>query len=131
MIEGLVTYERLVPGEAIGSVTLDVTPEDIADYREAVGGLDPEPPLSPGLAIAMMMRAYMRLMPRRPAGTIHASQKLSLGIPLAPSDRVTMVLRCAEKEQRKGRGWVRFETELRNQAGALVLGGEQWVVWAK
>jgi hypothetical protein len=131
MIEGLVTYERLVPGETIGSLTLDVTPEDIADYREVVGMPDLELPLSPGLAFALMMRAYMRLMPRRPPGTIHASQKVSLGVPLAAGDRVTMVLRCVEKERRKARGWVRFETELRNQAGALVLAGEQWTVWAR
>ena len=131
MIEGLVTYERLTPGESIGSLSLDITTRDIDDYRAIAGAADLELPLSPGLAIALMMRAYMRLMPTRPPGTIHASQKIRLGVPLAAGDRVTVALRCLEKERRKERGWVRFETEIRNQTGALVLAGEQWMVWAE
>jgi len=88
-------------------------------------------PLSPGLAVALMMRAYMRLMPIRPPGTVHASQKIRLGVSLVAGDRVTVRLRCVEKERRKERGWVRFETEIRSQLDALVLAGEQWMVWAK
>ncbi|MGH6883699.1 MaoC family dehydratase [Hypericibacter sp.] len=131
MIEGLVTYERLMPGAKIGSLSLDIAAADIDDYRRITAGTDLELPLSPGLAVALMMRAYMRLMPERPPGSIHASQKLRLGVPLAAGDRVTVALRCAEKERRKERGWVRFETEIRNQASALVLASEHWVVWGQ
>jgi acyl dehydratase len=127
MTEDLVTYERLAPGEKIGSLSLDITAADIEDYRAIMGMEDM--PLSPGLAVALMMRAYMRLMPKRPPGTIHASQKIRLGVPLAAGDRVTVALRCVEKERRKERGWIRFGTEIRNQSEALVLAGEQWMVW--
>jgi acyl dehydratase len=129
VIEGLVTYERLVPGSTIGSLSLDIAAADIGDYRSITQEAGPGLPLSPGLAVALMMRAYMRLMPDRPPGSIHASQKLRLGVPLAAGDRVTVELRCAEKERRKARGWVRFETEIRNQTRTLVLAGEHWVVW--
>jgi acyl dehydratase len=129
MIEGLVTYERLVPGATIGSLSLDIMAADIEDYRSITEEAGPGLPLSPGLAVALMMRAYMRLMPKRPPGSIHASQKLRLGVPLTAGDRVTVELRCAGKERRKARGWVRFETEIRNQTSALVLAGEHWVVW--
>jgi acyl dehydratase len=129
MIADLVTYDRLAPGETVGRLSLDVTAADIEDYRAIAGTEDLPLPLSPGLAVALMMRAYMRLMPRRPPGTIHASQRIRLGAPLAAGDRVTIALRCMEKERRKERGWVRFETEIRNQSEALVLAGEQWMVW--
>ena len=130
MIADLVTYDRVVAGEAIGSCCFEVTGRDIADYRAIAGTSDLELPLSPGLAVALMMRAYMRLMPKRPPGTIHASQKLTLGAPISPGDRITVALRCVEKERRKERGWVRFESEMRNQRDQLVLLGDQWMVWA-
>jgi hypothetical protein len=131
MIEGLVTYERLVPGAKIGNLSLDIAASDIDDYRSITENAGLALPLSPGLAVALMMRAYMRLMPERPPGSVHASQKLRLGVPLAAGDRVTVELRCLEKERRTERGWVRFETEIRNQASALVLAGEHWVVWGR
>jgi acyl dehydratase len=127
MAEDLITYDRLTPGETVGRLSLDITASDIEDYRAIAGTEDL--PLSPGLAVALMMRAYMRLMPKRPPGTVHASQKIRLGVPLAAGDRVTIELRCLEKERRRERGWVRFETEIRNQSEALVLAGEQWMVW--
>ena len=125
-----VTFDALTAGSCLGSCAMAVTACDVAAFdgllpRPAVPGSVP-----PGFAVALMMRGYMSILPRRPPGNIHASLQLEWGVPLTIGDRVRLSLRCAGKEWRRGRPWVRFESMLERADGALVLAGTKWMVWA-
>jgi acyl dehydratase len=123
-----VTFEELTAGTVLGSRDMEVTARDLAAFDGLA--LPPHGPVPPGVAVALLMRGYMNILPHRPPGNIHASLRLEWGAPLALGDRLTLSLRCREKERRKGRPWVLFESVLAKADGTFVLAGVKWMVWA-
>ena len=126
------TFETFAPVQDFGAFDYQV---DEAAFDRWVA-LYPDDaahrPLVPsGMAVAVMMRAYMALLQPRPPGNIHAGQHLHIHRLARIGDTMTTSLACIAKELRKERRWVTFETETRDAAGELLFTGRLTSIWAQ
>lgn len=96
-------------------------PQDEAHY----------PKIPPGMALMVVMRAYMSILSPRPEGNIHAGQKLEVFDLPNVGDTVRTEITVRDKELRKNRRWVHLDTVTRNEAGGLVCRGENITIWAR
>lgn len=104
------TFDSFQPGALIGEteVRLDDT---LKASWEGIGQLPPDGRLPPGLLVALLMRGYGQVVDRRPPGNVHAGLEIDLLDDRLEGDRMRVVVRCADKELRKGRRWVHFAAE--------------------
>ena len=126
----MLTFDRLPVDQLLGTRRYAVDGELLAAWE---GFLPPETadaPLPPGLAVALSMRAYIEVTAPRPPGNVHAGQTYRLGRPLRRGDEADVAVRCLGKEERKGRLWARFGTDLRAGGDAVLL-GEMTMIWAR
>jgi hypothetical protein len=126
----LVTFDALTAGALLGSCGMEVTAPEVTAFAALLPRRPAAGTVPPGFAVALLMRGYMRILPERPPGNIHASLRLAWGAPLRLGDHLIFSLRCREKEWRKGRAWVLFDSLLAKADGTPALAGAKWMVWA-
>jgi acyl dehydratase len=77
------------------------------------------------------MEAYLKVIPKRPPGNVHAGQKLAFaGKPVAVGARLRFDFSCVGREIRKERRWVSLGVQC-TSAGQPVLEGQITTIWAK
>ena len=128
-------FDDIRPGAHLGRMELDLDPQTVADWRRLfpAGADDEDTRLIPAGFIAVIaMRAYTHACPVRPPGNIHGEQSYEIvSLPEIGSRVVTDVV-CADKEIRRERRWVTFETRTRAARGDEPLfNGVMKVAWSK
>ena len=83
-----------------------------------------------GIAVVMMMRAYLAVVASRPPGNIHARQGFTLAAPPQPGERIRSVVTCVGKEMKRGRRHVEFRTEGTGAGGRPIYTGRMALIWA-
>jgi hypothetical protein len=141
------SYQELEAGQTFPPREFEVTREAIRHYREATGE-DPNggallplrwcgPPGAsgtPGLGtppvdeVAPSTFAHLFAVPRvvvpdavLPPGGIHARQEYEFHRPLRAGERVQTTMRVAEKYEKRGRCYLVYEFEVRDEGGALCM----------
>lgn len=85
-----------------------------------------------GIAMPLIMRAYMQVVTPRPPGNIHAEQALEMLGPLRLGRRVTTSLSCVNKYLRNGRRFVEFAAEITDaQDHEPLVRARLKLIWAK
>lgn len=104
------SYERLDVGADLGARDEVVGDEMLERWLDILPGDRVFLPfIPPGLATAVVMRAYMHILADRPPGNIHFGNAMQI-VRMAPAGaRLRTRLRCIDKAERKGRPAVSFE----------------------
>lgn len=125
------TFSELTEGMRLGRTRLALSAADLALWREVAGDDGSAREFhAPGLIAALMMRGYMRILPRRPPGNIHAHQTWDWLRPVPRTlEALELELHCESKDLRAGRRWVQFGSELRAGDEAYVRSRTR-MVWA-
>ena len=104
MSNAVLRFDDFIPGERKRSSAEIVEPMMIDAwhrlYRHEPAPRDEVPP---GMATALMMRAYMRTLTPRPPGNVHARQRLRLLGPIRPGESVFTEFECVDKVLRRDR----------------------------
>lgn len=130
-MSALMTFERFVPGAALGACTERVEARALARWAELYpwdAPLEDEAPA--GLATVMLLRAYMRVVSPRPPGNVHARQRLELISPLRCGEAITTAFSCAGRELRRERRYVEIDARGTGEDGRDVFTGRMTLIWA-
>lgn len=85
----------------------------------------------PGLLMALFMNGFADAFAPHPDGNIHAGQTLAFtGRSLRAGEGAVISVTCREKEEKRGRNWVRFSGRMCDDMGAEIMSGEVVVIWA-
>jgi hypothetical protein len=84
-----------------------------------------------GMQAVVSIRAYMAILPNRPPGGVHASQRYEIFRLPSVGDLLQTSMRCISKAEKSGRLWVELETATRTSDGALRFKGVQTFIWAR
>lgn len=123
-------FDDFEEGAALGTVDIAIDHDRMALWNGIYGDAG-EATIPQGLIAASMMEAYLRVIPRRPPGNIHASQKLDFTGDIAqPGARLTFEFACLEKTRRRERGWVTLSVRCRDGERDL-MNGEIQTIWAR
>ena len=127
----LLTFERFAPGKSLGECTERVSADALRRWSLLYPG-DPSPPgeVPDGMAMVMLMRAYMRTLAPRPPGNVHARQRLRLLSPLRPGEAVTTAFVCAGKALRRERRYVEVDVRAAGEDGRPVFDARMTLIWA-
>ena len=123
-------FDDFVIGAEIGGAD-DVYDESmVLAWRRLFG-----PPQTPGaqaagMAVALMMRGYLRVVSPRPPGNVHAGQGLRLHALPQMGEQVRTVLTCAGKEIRRERRFVEFAVTGTGKDRRSLFDGRLTLVWA-
>ncbi|MEW5420897.1 hypothetical protein [Amorphus sp. 3PC139-8] len=126
------TFADFQPGMALGTIDLALDADRRAHWNEvygesvgAAGAMVPQ-----GLAVALMMDAYVKVIQPRPPGNVHAMQTLSFtGTDAAWGDLMHFDFNVGGKEMKRERRWVTFSVTGRTDAD-IILTGEIRAIWA-
>jgi hypothetical protein len=120
-MSALYTYDSFTPGSVLGEWEEPLDARLLALW---------EPARQAGLAVALMMRAYLNVVTPRPAGNIHARQALCVqGLPRS-GERVRSTVRCLDKEIRGERRYLRLEVAGEGATGRPLYTGRMNLIWA-
>jgi len=125
-----ITYDTVVPGQPLRTVTHHLTPEMVADYRAATGEADPAaepdaaPPAMAGI-LGMAVLGYPGV--DRPNGDVHVEQEFRFVAPLPIDEPLTTSGHVLEKYVRNGRKYLVFDARTLDATGRLLVIGRATV----
>lgn len=130
----VVTYDDFVPGAILGETT-EVFDPALAEGWRRIFGARPEDGAggtaeAAGIAVVMMMRAYLAVVAPRPPGNIHARQAFGLSSPPRVGERIRTVVTCVDKRINRDRRQVDLRTEGTGEGGRRVYEGRMTLIWA-
>lgn len=126
----MLTYDKLTPGENLGTNIQDFNGEAMAKWLDLFPGDERHlPGLPPSMISAITMRAFLATVQPRPKGNIHGTQEFSVHKLPVLGDSIKTDIFCKTKETRKNNNWVYFETKSQDQAGALLFTGAMGIIW--
>lgn len=127
----LYTYERFTPGAVLGDWEEPLDANLLAVWERLFGAQAQDAPArQAGLAVALMMRAYLNIVAPRPPGNIHARQELTVrNLPLA-GEVVQSRVRCLDKEMRRDRRYLQLEVSGKGAGGRALYTGKMNLIWA-
>lgn len=127
----LYTYERFTPGAVLGDWEERLDANLLAVWDRLFGAQAQDAPArQAGLAVALMMRAYLNIVAPRPPGNIHARQELAVrNLPLA-GEVVRSRVRCLDKEMRRDRRYLQLEVSGKGAGGRALYTGKMNLIWA-
>ncbi|HEY9273215.1 hypothetical protein [Achromobacter sp.] len=127
----LYTYDSFTPGTMLGDWEEPLDARLLALWERLFGSHAQDAPArQAGLAVALMMRAYLNVVTPRPPGNIHARQALSvLGLPQA-GERIRSTVRCIGKEMRGERRYLQLEVAGEGAARRPLYTGRMNLIWA-
>jgi 3-hydroxybutyryl-CoA dehydratase len=124
------TYDTLEPGQGLGTLVHEITPELVADYCHGTGDThawhgEGAPPFGTPIAPSSIVTIFSVLAfgipgTHRPSGDLHAREDYEFIAPIHVGDTITTIGVLIEKYMRKGRKWVVFDTHSTNAADRLV-----------
>ncbi len=135
--EKLWEYDAVAPGQIGNTTTVEITPENIAEYARVSlnDGLRYQMP-APGLAMPTMVLSYAPLLREQIAEangfvaleqskmarrqTPFAKSEIRWDQPVSAGDTITAARRVLEKYERRGSKFVTFRVEAKNQHGSRV-----------
>lgn len=125
------TFDDFEPGAALGTVevAVDARRQELWTQIYGTGGSG-QGEVPPGLLVAAMMEAYLKVIERRPPGNVHAGQTLAFtGHRVAPGARLSFAFSCKDKVLKRERRWVTFAVRA-HDGEHLALSGEISSIWA-
>ena len=127
----LYTYDSFKPDRVLGHWEEPLDPGLLALWERLFGAQAQDAPArQAGLAVALMMRAYLNVVTPRPPGNIHARQALSVhGLPRS-GERVRSTVRCVSKEMRGERRYLQPEVAGEGAGGRPLYTGRMNLIWA-
>lgn len=126
----LYTYETFAPGAVLGHWEEPLDPR-LADAWERLFGTraSDQPARQAGLAVALMMRAYLNVVTPRPPGNIHAHQALALDNLPRAGEMVRSRVQCLDKEVRRERRYIHLEVSGTGEHGRPLYTGQMRLIW--
>ena len=127
----LLTFDRFVPGAAMGECTETVDDALLGHWSRLYPWDAPAgDTLPPAIATVLLMRAYMRTLAPRPPGNVHARQQLALAAAPRRGEAITTAFRCAGKELRRERRYVEVDVQATGDGGRAIFTGRMTLIWA-
>lgn len=127
------TYDSFEPGKHIGENAQTYTPQLTAGWG-AIFGTGPERATKgaegAGVAVVMMMRAYLSVVSPRPPGNVHARQQLALRALPRPGETVRTVVGCRHKEMKRERRYVELNVTGTGDGDRPIYDGVLTLIWA-
>jgi len=120
-----------MPGSVLGRHEEEIGPALLRPWQSLFPGTPIEAPLPPGVSVALVVRAYMAVLEKRPDGNVHTRQRMQFHRGLVPGERVATEVTCTGKAVRREWRWAHFRTVTTGAAGDLVCVGEMSMLWAK
>ncbi len=124
-------FDRFRSGQTLGRHREALDATSLAEwFALCPADRDLLPWMPPGLAIAVVMRAYMRVLPHRPPGNVHAGQDLDIVRLPGVDAMLTTILTCADKRVSNDRRRVIFATETTGDDGYVFFRSRISMIWA-
>jgi hypothetical protein len=128
------TFDKFQPGTVLGEtvVTFDAV---LAQGWQRIFGDAPQDGANDaaegaGLAVVMMMRAYLGVVTPRPPGNVHSRQRLAMqGVP-RQGEAIRTVMRCESKELKRERRYVELRATGTGDGGRPIYDGLLTLIWA-
>lgn len=124
----VITFEKFEPGRVMGEATVAYDSSLGAGWQ-AIFGSAPTG-MGAGLAVVLMMRAYLDVVAPRPPGNVHARQQFSLQNLPAAGEAIRSSIRCAHKEMRRERRYVELECTGTGAGERPIYTGRMTLIWA-
>ncbi len=127
----LITYDTFAPGTILGEWEDCIDASLSSAWSQLFGAGSPnEPAQMAGLALILLMRAYLNIVTPRPPGNIHAKQKFSLDSLPQPGETVRSSVSCLSKEIRRERRYVQLQAIGQGANGRTIYTGQMNLIWA-
>lgn len=131
MSEQPILWEHLQPGSSLGEITQTFDAALSRAWQDIFGAEDAGGPAEgAGIAVAMMMRAYLNVVSPRPPGGVHARQRLRLEALPAQGEAIHTTVACRSKELKRERRYVDLEVRGTGEGGRPIYSGLITVIWA-
>ena len=125
-----ILFEHFQPGVVMGETT-EIFSAQLADrWHQIFGNAQQTRARGAGLAVVMMMRAYLAVVTPRPPGNVHARQRFALQRAPEHGEPVTTRITCVSKELRRERRYVELEAHGRDATGAPMYHASMTLIWA-
>lgn len=82
------------------------------------------------MAVVSMMRAYLNVVAPRPAGNVHARQRLNMHTLPTPGEAIRVSVTCAGKELRRDRKYVELLVQGCGAGNRPLFDGLITLIWA-
>lgn len=133
-MSAVITFDDFRPGSLLGETSEKVS-EELAAHWQRIFGDRPEdgaagPAEGAGLAVVLMMRAFLRVVVPRPPGNVHARQRFSLLNQPHSGETVSSVVHCVGKELRRERRYVELQVQGSGEDGRPIYAGHLSLIWA-
>jgi hypothetical protein len=127
----MLLFETFEPGREIGK-SVQVLDEEVVEAWCEIFPAEREvlPTMPPGLVPAIAMRGFLEAVQPRPKGNIHGTQEFTIEALPRIGETLTTTVSCHDKQTRKGRNWVHFRAETRDDNGDLLFSGTMGIIWA-
>lgn len=126
-----ILWADFVPGAALGEITLPFDDAMVSSWESIFGKAEVgDASQAAGVAVAMMMRAYLTAVAPRPPGNVHARQRFSLKAVPERGEGIRTVVSCRSKEIRRERRYVDLDVQGTGDAGRPIYTGILTLVWA-
>ncbi|HLU04045.1 MAG TPA: hypothetical protein VKZ94_14885 [Advenella sp.] len=128
----VLTYDSFTPGTELGDWQEPVDAGLIATWDSLFGASEQDQPArQTGLCIALMMRAFLKVVTPRPPGNIHARQLMTIeNLPQA-GDSVHSKIRCIDKQIKRGRRYLDLEVTGYDANQRPLYVGKMSLIWAQ
>ncbi|MCD0502284.1 hypothetical protein [Bordetella petrii] len=125
------TYDAFVPGTILGHWEEPLDDRLVATWGRLFGKHPQDHDAQwTGLAVALMMRAYLNVVSPRPPGNIHAQQALSIRNLPRMGEIVQSRVQCLDKEIRRERRYLHLEVSGTGAQGRSLYTGRMQLIWA-
>lgn len=128
------TFERFEPGTVLGETTAAFDAALSQGWQRIFGSSAQAgangAAEGAGVAVVMMMRAYLNVVAPRPPGNVHSRQRLSMrGVP-RQDEVIRTVMHCESKEIKRERRYVELRAIGTGDGGRSVYDGRLTLIWA-
>jgi hypothetical protein len=124
-------FADFTPGAALGEARVVLDPDRFDRWRRLFPTATQAETAPPGLLMALFMNGFAEAFAPHPDGNIHAGQTLAFtGRALRAGEGAVISVVCREKEEKRGRNWVRFAGRMCDDTGGEIMSGEVVVIWA-
>ena len=129
-----ILYEDFVPGTVMGE-RVEVYDAAQAQRWQSIFGSDAAggangPAEGASMAVIAMMRGYLNVVTPRPAGNVHARQRLSMhGVP-QQGEGIRIEVKCTGKELRRERKYVELTVRGSGTGGRALFDAVLNLIWA-
>ena len=126
------TYDSFTPGALLGEWVEPMDAGLASTWEQLFGSSERDRVAQQtGLCIALMMRAFLKVVTPRPPGNIHARQILAIEQLPQVGDTVSSQIRCIDKQIKRGRHYVDLEVTGYGADRRTVYIGKMSLIWAK